>query len=188
MTAPTQLRAGDSAAWTIELPAYAPADGWSLHYRALFQSAPAVDIASTPAVDTPTTRTVALTAAVTAPWSAGLATLVHWVQRGAAPDLQRITLGSAPLSVLPDLSVAAAHDGRSINARSLADARAALAAYLASGRGHVQAYTISGRSMTFRSITELRDLIAYFAAEVAKEQSLTAALTGSASGRIYTRM
>lgn len=35
---------------------------------------------------------------------------------------------------------------------------------------------------------ELRDLIAYYEAEVAKETALQAAYSGVASGRIYIRM
>lgn len=184
MTAPNQLRAGDSAAWSIDLPDYPSSDGWSLHYRLLFPAAAAADIATTA---DGTLHTVTLSADQTAAWAPGAATLVHWVERGASPNVQRITLGSAPIGILPNLTAAPVHDNRSQAQRALDDARGALAAHLASGRAHVQSYSIAGRSMQFRSVQELRDLIAYYESEVAKERSLRAALYGG-SGRIVTRM
>lgn len=181
MSAPSTFRAGDSAGWTIDLPEYPAADGWVLTYRMLWTTGTAIDLPTTAAG---AAYTVALTSADTAAWPAGAATLVHWVEKGA----ERVTLGAQSVSIAPDLTTAATHDGRSLNRRALDDARAALAAHMASGRAHVESYTIAGRSMKFRSVQELRDLIAYYEAEVAKESAARAAYAGVAGGRIFTRM
>ena len=184
MTAPTRFRAGDSASWTVCLSAFPHADGWALSYRLLSPAGGTpVDIAATPGAD-PDAYAVTLAAADTAAWPAGTATLVAVVTRGA----DRHTLDAQAVSIAPDLTVAAAHDARSQARRALEDARAALAAHMASGRAHVESYTIAGRSMKFRSVQELRDLITYYEAEVAKENAARAAYAGVAGGRIFTRM
>lgn len=183
MTAPTHYRAGDSASWTETLAAYPHTDGWVLRYRLLSPCAPVVEFAATAGAD-PAEHVVTLVAADTAAWTPGDCTLVAYVERG--PD--RHTLGSQPAVVAPDLTTAPVHDGRSLNRRALDDARAALAAHMASGRAHVESYTIAGRSMKFRSVQELRDLIAYYEGEVAKESATRAAYAGVAGGRIFTRM
>ncbi len=183
MTAPTHFRAGDSASWSETLPAYPHTDGWVLRYRLLSPCAPPVEIAAT-AGAAPDEYQVTLGSTDTAAWTPGDLTLVAYVERGA----DRHTLGSQPAVVTPDLTTAPVHDGRSINRRALEDARAALAAHMASGRAHVESYTIAGRAMKFRSVQELRDLITYYEAEVAKENAARAAYAGVAGGRIFTRM
>lgn len=184
MTAPTRFRAGDSASWSVRLPAYPHVDGWALSYRLLSPAGGApVSIAAAAGTELDT-YTVTLAGTDTAAFPVGAASLVAVVTRG--PD--RHTLGVQAISIAPDLTTATTHDARSQARRALEDARAALAAHMASGRMHVQAYAIAGRQMTFRSVQELRDLIAYWEAEVAKETAAQAAINGHASGRILTRM
>lgn len=182
-TAPTSLRAGDSAGWTQDLPAYSAADGWALKYRIVWRAsgvAP-VGIGASGAGDT---YTVSLASTATASYPAGPATLVSWVERTG----ERITLGQEPLQILPDLTTATANDSRSANQKALDDARASLADYVASGQLKVVSYSINGRSMQFRSAQDLQNLIAHYEREVANEHALQAAINGVAAGRVITRM
>lgn len=180
MPAPTSLRAGDSAAWSESLPDYLPSDGWALKYRILWPIGAPVDIAATPAGDD---YSVALLPTDTAQYLPGRATLAAWVERTG----ERKTLGSQPLEILPDLALAAVHDGRSLAERGLAEAQAALLKYTESGRGHVEEYEVAGRRLKFRTIAEIRELIDYYAAQVAADRALFAALSGQSPGRVVTR-
>ena len=181
---PTAIRAGDSVSWTRELPDYSAADGWALKYRLLYATGAAVTIAST---GVGTLHTVALTSANTAVWAAGSATLVAYVEKGAGASLERVTLESTPVTILPDLTAAATHDGRSANQIALANARAALDSYMAKGQGHVAEYDIAGRRMKFRASGEITDLIQHYEREVFKETALQAAVNGVAAGRVQVR-
>lgn len=180
MNAPTVFRAGDSVGWFQDLPEYPAADGWALKYRLLWPAGSAVDITTTGAGER---FTAALTAANTASWAEGAATLVSWVERGA----EKATLGTQAVTILPDLTVAANHDSRTRNQKALDAARLALETYMASGRMHVAEYDIAGRSMKFRSAEEIRDLIQFYEREVAKERAALAILQGGSPGRVITR-
>lgn len=177
---PTTFRAGDSVGWTISLPNHAPSDGWALHYRLLWPTGTGVDITTTGAGDD---YTVALTAANTADWVAGSATLVSWLTRNS----ERETLGPRAVTILPDLTAAAAYDSRTRNQKALDAARAALETYLTGGRMHVAEYEIAGRHMKFRSADEITALIAFYERECSKERAALAILQGGSPGRILTR-
>lgn len=184
MSAPTQIRAGDSAAWTETLPDHPPAAGWALHYRLLWSAATAVDIDAVAGADN---YVVTLTPTDTAAWTAGVSTLVWWVERGADETLERAFLGQHAVTILPNLTTAATYDARSTNARALADAKAALAKHVASGRMHVGEYNIAGRAMKFRTADEITALIEYYERECAKERAAFAILQGGSPGRVLTR-
>ncbi|MDT3708161.1 MAG: hypothetical protein ROZ09_15170 [Thiobacillus sp.] len=180
---PTAIRAGDSVSWSRELPEYSSDAGWALKYRLLYTVGTAVAIASTGAG---TTHTVELTSAQTATFAAGTATLVAFVENATTAD--RVTLEATPVTILPDLTTAATHDGRSANQVALANAEAALAAYMAKGQAHVAEYDIAGRRMKFRAASEITDLISYYERECAKERVAQALLEGNpAPGRVAVR-
>lgn len=181
MNEPTVIRAGDSVAWTESLPEYPASAGWVLNYRLLWPAGTAVDIATTAAGDD---HAVSLAATDTDGWQAGSATLVKWVEKTP----QRITLGQQPLTVLPDLTVAATFDGRTSNQKSLAAAKTALESYLTGGQAVVAEYDIAGRKMRFRDTDQILQLIAHYEREVNREAAALAILNGgSPPGRIYTR-
>ena len=182
-TAPTSIRAGDSATWTETLPNYPATDGWALKYRIVWR-APGITPPTIDTVGNVDTHTATLTSATTAAYTVGPATLVRWVERPG----ERITLDHQPVQITPDLTTATASDSRSANQKALDDARAALAAYVASGQMKVANYTINGRSMQFRGSEDLTRLVQHYEREVAKEHALKAALNGVAAGRIITRM
>lgn len=177
---PSSLRAGDAIAWTRDLPEYLPGDGWVLKYRLLWQAPPAVTIT---AATSGTLHLVDLASAATAAYQAGRATLLGWVERGA----DRVTLLQVPLEVLPDLTAATSLDGRTANQRRLADARAALDAAVTSGRVMTEEYTILNRRMKFRDLQQIRDLIADYEREVARDNAAIALAQGVSPGRVYTR-
>lgn len=181
MEEPNTLRAGDSIAWRIALPDYPASAGWVLKYRLIFPAGIAQDITTTPDGDD---HTVDLSAAATADYTPGTATLVRIVENGA----QRITLASQTVTILPNLALAATHDNRTLNERALADAEAALAAYMASGKMHVEGYGIADKNMKFRTAEEIETLINYYRRAVTKERTFQALLTGnSIPNRVYYR-
>jgi len=182
---PSTLRAGDSVTWSRDLPEYSAAGGWALKYRLLYPSGTAKDIAST---GSGSVHTVSLGSAVTATYVAGNATLVAYVERGTAPNIERATLESSPVTILADLTTAANYDSRSQAAKALADAKTALAGYSASGKVHVAEYDIAGRAIKFRSADEIKGLIEYYEAEVGRERAAMALLEGGSPGRVVSRM
>lgn len=185
MNAPDTFTAGDSASWSETFPDYAPADGWGLLFRLLWPAGTAVEFNG---AEDGEGWAVSLSATTTEGWAAGQATLVAVVQRGAAPALERKTLGSQLVTILPNLAIVATHDPRTQNERALADCRAALAAYVRAGQFHVQEHDVNGRRMSFRSADDIRSLIEFYEREVAYERALAAALTGQTPGRVRTRM
>lgn len=181
MNTPTVFRAGDSVSWTESLPAYPANEGWSLKHRLLWQSGTAVAINTTASG---IEHTATVSAADTASWASGAATLVSWVEKGAS---ERQTLVQQAVTILPNLATASMYDGRSQAVKALADARAALAAYNANGQSHVAEYDIAGRRMKFRATSEITALINYYEREGAGERALQAALEGGSPGRVLTR-
>lgn len=180
MTAPTAFRAGDSAGWTETLDAYPASAGWALKYKLLW-AAGSAQINTTAAGDS---HVADISAASSTSWPAGSATLASWVERGA----EKITLGSQPVTILPNLIAATSHDGRSRNQRALDAAEAALLAYVEGGKAHVAEYEIDGNRMAFRDVSEIKDLINHYKIQVAKENAALSLLQGGGvPGRIYYR-
>lgn len=180
MNAPTTFRAGDSVDWTESLPAYPASAGWVLKYRLLWSSGKA-DIVTTSAGDD---HAASVSASSSTEWAAGQATLVAWVEKG----LDKKTLGSQPVTILPDLSASVSHDGRSRNQRALDAAEAALLGYAEGGKAHVAEYEIDGNRMRFRDTQQILDLINHYKRLVAKENATLALLQGGgAPGRVFYR-
>jgi len=181
MNCPATLRAGDSAKWSESLPDYPASAGWSLKQRLLWSSGSGITLNGIAQGDA---FEFTVTMADSQNWTAGKATLVQWVEKG----VEKITLGQKEVTILPDLSVAVNHDGRSRNRKALDDAEAALANYVASGQLHVAEYEIAGRRMKFRDAEQIQKLITHFKTEVAKENAALALLNGgSVPGRVYYR-
>lgn len=181
MSTPDTFRAGDSISWSESIPDYLPADGWVLKYRLLWSTGNDSFVATASGVE----HAVSLSSAATQGWPAGAATLVRYVEHAT---LGKITLSSGAVTILPDLTAATSHDGRTRNRRLLDDAEAALAAYLQGGRAMVAEYEIGDRKMKFRSVEEIQKLIDYYRPLVARENAALALLEGgSIPGRIIYR-
>jgi len=180
MNTPDTFRAGDSVSWSEFLPDYLPADGWVLKFRLLWPSG----VKEFEAVGSGTEHAVNLASTSTADWQAGTATLLRYVEKAG----HKVTLSSSSVTVLPDLTAATGHDGRSMNRRALDAAEAALLAYLQGGKACVAEYEIAGRKMKFRDVSQIRELIAHYKVLVARENTAMAMLQGGhPPGRIFYR-
>lgn len=177
MNAPESFRAGDSVTWRESFPEYPAGEGWALALRLLWPTGTPADITSAAAGNE---FLIELTAANTAAWAAGDATLIASVSKGTA----RVTVYQLPVKILANLAAATTLDNRSQARKGLADARAALASYAASGKIHVAEYDVAGRKMKFRDSQQIKDLIGYYEIEVSKENAAAAILNGQTPGRV----
>lgn len=182
MSEPTSLRAGDSVDWSVDLPGYSAADGWTLSYRLIFPTGTSVTL---PGTGSGTEWRVTRTSTDTAAWPAGPATLVPFVEK---PGGIRVTLAQQQVTILPDLHTASAVDSRSSAVQTLAALEAALAEMIAGGTGTVASATVNGRTTQFRDTKSLIELINYYRTRVAEERAASAVLFGQSPGRVMTRM
>ncbi len=181
MNEPKNFRAGDSASWSESLPDYPASAGWSLKYRLMWPSGSGVNLTANPVGDD---YAITLASASTASWLAGSATLVSWVEKGS----ERVTLAQQAVTILPDLTQAVTHDGRSANKQALDAAEAALAEYLKGGKATVAEYEVAGRRMKFRDADQILALINHYKPLVARENAALALLQGGGMpGRVYYR-
>lgn len=159
-TEPLTIRAGDTVTWQRILDEYPASAGWTLQYRLLYASgAPAASWSST---GSGSAHTISLASSVTAAFTSGEATLCPYVERTVNSVLERQSLGTLPITVLPDLTQVASVDSRSSAQRILADLRAALEGYLASANATIVEYTIGDRTMRFRSSEDILAMINYY--------------------------
>lgn len=176
---PLTLVAGDTAAWTRDLPDYSAADGWTLKYR-LINAAGTIDITATA---TATLHTVSVPPATTAAWAAGTYTWTAYVEATGA----RTTLATGTLVIKPDLAAAAAGvETRSPARQALAAMDAALIAHAANA--WTQEYSIAGRTMKFTSAADFHIMRQRLQAEVAREDAAERLAAGLPSkGRVNVR-
>lgn len=120
ITPPTTLRAGTSWSWTLTLPDYT---GWSA--VCAFRSAAAhFDVAATVDGDT---FTFTASPADNGAYAPGDYTAYMFVEQYDGETLtDRVELASAPVTILPNVALAAAHDSRSTMRRILDAIDAAL--------------------------------------------------------------
>lgn len=181
MNEPTTFRAGDSASWSESLPDYPASAGWLLKYRLIWPTGTGVNLTATPAGND---FAVSLVSSDTTGWTAGKATLVSWVEKGT----DRVTLEQKAVTILPDMTQAITHDGRSANKQALDAAEAALAEYLKGGKATVAEYEVAGRRMKFRDADQIIALINHYKPLVARENAALALLQGGGMpGRVYYR-
>ena len=170
---PLAIRAGDTVTWQRTLLDYSATDGWALKYRIVYPDSAAVTFNAT---GSGTVHTVTLPSATTAAWTAGVATLFGYVERTINQVVERASLGSLAIQVLPDLATASAYDGRSVIKQILDSLRVALNTFTASSNAAVQELTIGDRTIKYRTAPDLVKLIEYYEAEYRKELAATFAL------------
>jgi hypothetical protein len=163
---PKSFRAGETVAWTRDLPQYSADDGWVLKYRFFWPAG--VSAVTVSAVGDGTVHSLSLSAAETALMQPGAASIWAYVERfiGSPSGPERVDLGITAVQIGTNLLNAGALDPRSSNQRALDDLRAALAAYASGGSAHVAEYQIGDRTMKFRSLREIQDLIAHYEREI----------------------
>ncbi len=172
---PSQFRAGDTLSVLVSGGDY-PSPTWTL--RASLVNAAGRQVMTATAVSGDHQLTA--TAQATAAWSAGNYQLTWWVERGAGAALERYTLGSQPLRVLPLLDGSSNVDARS-HARKVYDAICAVIENRATM--DQEEYQIAGRSLKRTPITELLRLRNIYAAEATAEDVAAGLLPGRTGGR-----
>lgn len=155
---PTTLHAGDSVAWSRDVPAHPADDGWSLQYVFSGPDRHSVDaIAAAP-------YRVELVASVTATWAPGL---YRWVALAIKGDA-RVTVASGRLQVDPNLATAEPGDVRSHAQRMLDLIEAALEKRIPKDQ---QSYEIDGQRLDRIPIERLNALRLQYRREVARERA-----------------
>lgn len=182
---PSSLYAGDTWTWRRALTDYPASAGWVLKY-VLANAGHRLNITSTASGDE---HAVSVPAATTAAVPAGSFTWQAFVEKGA----ERFTIGRGTLTVLAGLIDAgtAGADLRSEAQVALDAARLALKTYTETN-GAVSEYEVNtgqgSRRVKYRSVDELRQLVAYWARQVEAERIKQQRRQGkSLAGRIVTR-
>lgn len=177
-----RIYAGDSLSFPTVVSDYPATDGWQLHFKLIprFTSPTQAPIELVASADGASYRTEVAPAA-TGAWAAGDYGWHSWVQRGAGPTLERVTLEAGnEIAVYPNPETAAqGTDTRSQAERALADCKAALAAW----KPTVDSYEIAGRSMRFKSTAEIREQIGYWQGIVNRERAAERRALGLRSRR-----
>ena len=168
---PTSLRAGDTWAWTRTLADY-PASAWTLTYY--FRNAAAhFDVVATADGDDFAVAVAKATTATLVPgdydWTAFVSSVT-----------ERYQVGTGRTAVLPDISNAYPHDGRSFARRMLDAIELALESRATSDQLDLINATLENRSIA-RDKAGLMTLRREFQAEVAREDR---AARGARSNRI----
>jgi len=182
---PTSLRAGDSARWTKSLAAHPASAGWQLHYRLVPRAGgSAHSIAASAEGDD---YAVSLSVSATSLYVAGEYTLVGYVEWGADEALERITVHTSTLSVLPDLTTTANLDGRT-PAQQIVEA---IDAWLSGRKGWAGEKALGDRSIKDHPLPDLMRLRDYYAAQARSDQAaqnLTAGIGIGGGSRVMVRM
>ena len=165
---PLAIRAGDTVTWTRDLAEYSASDGWTLKYRLVYPSGTAAS--QWQATGSGIVHTIRLPSSSTSMFAAGEATLYPYVERTVNQVLERQSLGTLPITILPDLTQISSVDTRSSAQRILDDLRAALETYLGSANATISEYSIGDRQMKFRSAADIIELIRYYEGIVRDEQ------------------
>jgi hypothetical protein len=152
---PANLHAGDSIAWSRDVPAFPAASGWALHYALngpasySFEAAAAVPYR------------VELSASETAEWVPGL---YRWVAMAINGD-QRATVASGLIQVEPNWQTAGPADMRSHATRMIALIELALEKRIPKDQ---QSYEIDGQQLTRIPVERLRELRLQYQRELAQ--------------------
>lgn len=168
---PSEITAGDTAAWRRSLPGYAPADGWTLKYALVGRAASYVLEASADG----DSHAVSVPAADTAQWLAGTYTAVEYVTKGD----DRKTLRSVAMIVRPDLAAASGGIDTRTHARRVLDN---ITAYFESKSLTAAAFRLGERQLQSYPLTELMALRDRYAAIVRREEC------GASASRILVRL
>lgn len=158
-TEPTELRAGDTWAWTKSLADY-PATTWTLKY-ALVKAGGGTQKTIT-ATASGTDHAVSVAKATTAAYGAGTWSWVASVTDGTS----RYTIDQGTLEVLPDIEAASSGYDNRTHAKTMLDA---IEAWLEARDPGVAEYEIAGRRMKYHSVPDLLRLRSQYRQEVRAE-------------------
>ncbi|WP_087693522.1 hypothetical protein [Pseudomonas sp. PE-S1G-1] len=154
---PVNLHAGDSIAWSRDVPAFPAASGWTLHY--VFNGP---DSHSVRAVSADPYR-VELSASDTAGWAPGL---YRWVALAVKGDL-RTTVATGLVQVEPNWQTAGPADVRTHAARMIALIESALEKRIPKDQ---QSYEIDGLRLDRIPVERLRELRLQYQRELMQQR------------------
>lgn len=167
MNIPQQITAGDSASWSDEpfvdgQGRQLDASAYTLKY--LLRGPAVLDLTAEANGRGWKTN---LTTGQSGTLTAGAYTVVAQLIKAG----ERLTVGNGRLTILPDItSAAAGYDGRSQAEKALADAESALASFKAS-QGKIKKYKIGTREMEFATVPEILEVISYWKAKLMNERT-----------------
>jgi hypothetical protein len=182
MNIPSKIVAGDTLAWTEEVPAH-PAPTFTLKCALhRFGIAPIV----LTAVGTGTSHSFSAPALVTGTLSAGEYDYAIYAESGSGPALIRNTIASGKVWVQPGLGIATeSTETRLPSEVKLAEIDAAI---LRLSSREVETVTVNGRTVTYRNLGDLVKARALLLQDVARERQAARVAQGLDSGRrILTR-
>jgi hypothetical protein len=179
MNIPSTLRIGDTWSWTDSLDDY-PSPTWTLKYALRKHDESVIDITGT---EDGTDHSLDVTAAVSAGYVPGEYAWSAFVEDGSGASLERHTVGSGTVKLLPSIHAATSATDLRTYAQKMLDA---IEAVMFGRATHADlSLTINGKAIQYMKPKELREERAYFQSEVAKEQR---AESGKNPGRrIMTR-
>lgn len=155
---PTRIHAGDSAAWSRDVPDRPATAGWGLRYVFSGPSRQIVEAQQT------TPYQVEVSAAITSSWAPGL---YRWVALAFRGD-QRLTVGTGTLDVMANLETADPTDARTHAQKMLALVEAALEKRIPKDQ---QSYEIDGQRLDRIPIEKLNALRLQYRRELQREKN-----------------
>lgn len=168
-TEPAAVTAGDSLSWSITLADYPASDGWALSYALISPTAKIAIASAASGAD----HLVAVTAAISAAWGAGIYDWQAYVTKTTA----RVTVRSGRMTVLPNFSAATPSK---TTARQLLDA--VNAALLGTGTLTQRMLEINGKRIERHSPADLLAMRSRLMHEVAGEEAAARIAAGLDSG------
>jgi hypothetical protein len=177
MNIPSTLRAGDTFSWTESLPDYPASNGWTLTLVLSKYGQTLITIEATADGDD---YAIAITAAVSALWTAGVYSWMAYVYKEVEEVIsEKYTLESGNLTILPDLTQAGSTTDLRSHAKKVLDAIEALL----EGKTDVISYSIAGRSISKMTPTELIKWRSFYKTEYQRELEAEAIARGEDNPR-----
>jgi hypothetical protein len=168
---PAQHRSGDTFSVTRSYADYPASEGWSVSLT-LVGSGSVYTVTSSADGDD---HVVSATAAATGAWASGRYTVVEYVSK----SLERYTLSSSVIEILPDLAAATAGQDTRSHARKVLDA---IETFLGTGSITNASLEFNGRRLQHIPIPDLIALRDKYRAEVRRESN-----NGRVGGRLLVR-
>lgn len=162
-----EIQQGDSATWDDDAVPIAGVNYTSVAYTLKYE----LRGPGSPLTLTATPKGNGWTTSLTTAQSAGLTPGKWWWAAFLSATGVRVTAGRGEFIASPDISAATGvFDGNTTAEAALKAAEAALASFTSSN-GKIKKYTIGSRSMEFATVPEILEVISYWKARVATEQS-----------------
>jgi hypothetical protein len=181
-TEPTTITRGDTVTWTISLPDYLPADGWTLKY-AFVSADDQVLVTATDNGDG--TYLVTISASSSQAFEEGVYHWQGWVETGEGETLESYTVSRGQVEVRERFEdQTSGYDARSFAKKTL-DAIEAVLEDRATEKD--LSYSIAGRSLSKMTLRELQDAREYWLARYKEEVRTEEQDRGTRSDKVLVR-